>query len=186
MEKIDYFELDRRNILDEYKGLPDEEVRKAIQAKALPFGVLMMNLTGDFNIANVFRTANALGAREVFYYGKKKYDRRGQCGSYIYLSSTFLRSLEEVIALKERYSFVALEQHSKAEPLNSFVWPASKMPLVIVGEESQGLTREILDICDHYVVIEQRGSIRSMNAASAASIAQYDFVSKYQELNNNA
>jgi tRNA G18 (ribose-2'-O)-methylase SpoU len=176
----DFFELDRRNVLDEYKGMSNEDIKRSIQEKSLPFAVCMSQLAGDFNFGNVVRTANGLGAREIFYYGNKRFDRRAAVGSYHYLNTTFLRSFVELAALKNKYSFIAMETLPGAKTLEEFAWPTDKQPLILIGEESQGLTKEVLDLCEQFVIIPQRGSVRSLNAASAASIAMWDFVSKYK------
>jgi len=42
-----------------------------------------------------------------------------------------------------------------------------------------GISDEILDICDDYVYIQQRGSVRSMNAAVAGSIAMNSFADQW-------
>lgn len=168
---------DFRNVLDCYKGLSNEEIRTQVQAKTLPYAVCMQHMQGDFNISSVIRNANAFGARKVFYYGQKRYDKRGAISQYHYTDVQYLTSLSDLISLKREYTFVGLELTDKAEPLGSFVWP--KNPLILIGEESKGLVQEVLDLCDHQVYIPMRGSTRSINAAAAGGVAMYDFMNKF-------
>lgn len=176
-------ELDNRNIVDKYKHdrltkWTTELIKRDLQANAFPFSVLMENFQGDFNLASVLRSCNALNGREMFYLGRKQYDRRGTVGTHHYTDIINIINRDELVKLKDRYTFVALENNvPQAETIYEFVWP--KNPLIIIGEEGVGITSETLALCDRFVYIPQYGSVRSMNAAVAGSIAMNDFVMKY-------
>lgn len=167
------------NVIDEYKSLTVEQIKEEVAKKSLPFAVCMQHIQYDNNIAAVIRSANAFGARKVFYFGKKKYDKRAAAGVYNYTPVSFLDSIEALKDLKKDYTFVGLDNIPEKNPtsVSKFVWKPNT--LMIVGSESMGLVPEVLDLCDHFVQIEQRGSVRSLNAATAASIAMYDYCSKY-------
>lgn len=169
------------NVRDEYKSLTKEEIQQKVRAKSLPFAVIMSQIAGDFNFSSVIRSANGMGAREVFYFGKKQYDARGSVGCYHYTDVKFIRRFIDILKLKEQYCFVALENTNGANSLVDFVYPVDKPILFIIGEEAVGLPQEILDLADYIVEIPMhRGSVRSFNAASAATVAMYDFVYKYE------
>lgn len=176
MEKV--IEFFSRNVIDEYKSLTTEEIKQRLDEKKLPFSCLMEHWEGDFTIGSMLRNANAFGASEVFYLGgKKHWDRRSSLGVQNYTNFKFLRTIEETISLKDKYSFVAFETGGKHK-LHDFIWPQN--PLLIFGEEGPGITKELLDMCDFVVSIPQRGSVRSINAACASAIAMYDFMSKFK------
>jgi len=170
--------LDKRNVVDQYKGLTNEEIKKKNQENSLPVSILMMNIIGDFNFATIIRNANAIGARHIYYFGNKKFDRRGCVGAYHYIDITHLKSIGDLWNLKNKYSFVALEQTKSSIDLASFKWNTNKTPLILVGEEGCGLDQDIVDMCEVAIEIKQRGSVRSLNAATAASIAMFDYASK--------
>lgn len=176
-------EFDTRNVLDHYKGRSTELIREDVQKHTFPYALCMSQLQGDFNISTLFRSGNALGARELFYYGKKKFDRRGLIGVQNYSKLTHLKSFESLFSLKEKYVFVGLELTDAAVDLRIFEWP-EKPFMILIGEESCGLSKEVLDICDFVVKINQVGSVRSMNASVAGSIAMYDYSSKLKDIQN--
>lgn len=167
------------NVVDEFKGLNKEQIRQAVQDKSYPYAVMMANVIQDFNFASVIRSANALGVRTVYYYGKKKFDRRGCTGTYHYTEVIYLREEEEVRKLKDKYSFVCLENVPPTQSIYSFDWKTEKMPLICIGEEAVGMPEWVLEIADYRIEIPQRGSVRSMNAAVAGSIAMSDFCFKF-------
>ena len=153
-------------------------IKTDLQQKSFPFAVMMENFVGDFNLSSVLRSCNAMNGREMFYLGRKQYDRRGTVGTHHYTDLINVKTREELLKLKERYTFVALENSvPQAESIYDFMWPEN--PLIIIGEEGVGITPETLELCDRYVYIPQYGSVRSMNAAVAGSIAMNDFVGKY-------
>jgi len=163
------------NVVPEFDGKSQEEIKSILKSRAIPGAVLMMQLVGDFNFSNVIRTANALGLCEIFYCGPKKhYDRRGAVGSYKYTDVNYISDISGLFALKDRYAFVGLEQSKNSIMLNDYKW--NKPSMIILGEEGSGLETSILDMCDDVVEIPQIGSIRSLNAATAAGIAIWSYV----------
>lgn len=179
-EGFQHWALWTRNVHDHLKPLSNEEIKAKLKEQSLPFAVLMTQLEHDFNIGCVIRSANGFGAREVFYYGKRHYDRRGALSCYKYLDVNYLPTMNDIVALKDKYVFVALENNINRNcvDIKDFAW-SNKPCLILVGEENKGLPDEILDLCDHFVYIDMgRGSVRSFNAAVASSIAMYDYVCK--------
>ncbi len=123
------------------------------------------------------RSANFLGAQHIFFFGKKHWNKVGACGSYLYKDITFLSSFDDIGKLKQRYRFVGLENNlPNVQNLTNYVW--NKNSLLIVGEENAGIPPEIIHLCDDVVEIVGRGSVRSMNAAVAGTIAMFDYTSK--------
>lgn len=168
-----------RNVIDEFKSLSNEEICKKLDERTNNFAVLMTHVSGDFNIGTVLRSANSHGARDFFYYGRKKFDRRGCVGVHNYTKMQFISSLEEIKKIKENYSLVALENNiENVKKLHEFDWRLDKKPCIVVGEECNGIPQEVLELCDFFVEIPSFGSVRSMNVGAAASIAMYDYVNK--------
>jgi tRNA G18 (ribose-2'-O)-methylase SpoU len=173
------FAMWSRNVIDEFKSIPDEEIKEKLVERSNGFAVLMTHVEGDFNIGTVIRSANFHGAMEFFYYGKKKMDRRGCVGVYKYTPVNYLEGYDDLLKLKERYTFVGFENNVPGTvPLYEFDWNLSKPPCVVVGEECNGIHEEVMKLCDVLVEIPNYGSIRSLNVGTAASIAMYDYVSK--------
>lgn len=171
---------DTRNVIDFYKGWKLEDIKLDLERKRFDYAVLMEQFQGDFNIGTVIRNANIFAAREVFYIGKKHWDRRGAVGSHNYTALKYLASIEDLIALKANYVFIGLDNIDGSVPIESFEWP--KNSLMIFGEESTGITKEVLALCDKVVAISQYGSVRSLNAAVASGISMYDYTNKLRSL----
>lgn len=172
------------NVIDKYKeyGWNVELIKKEVKSNTFPYAVLMENFRGDFTIGSVLRSCNALGGKEMYYYGRKKYDKRATVGTYHYTDMINIKEFQDLINLKAKYKFVALENNiDKTVPIYDYEWDENS--LIVVGEEGTGLSEEVLGVCDDYIHIPQYGSVRSMNAAVAASIAMNDYVCKYLKKN---
>lgn len=171
------------NVCDKYREDIFNEwtidlVKKDLKKNSFPFSVLMENFIGDFTIGSVLRSCNALGGNEMYYYGRKEYDKRGAVGTYHYTCMNHLNSFRDVVELKKKYVFVALENNmEKSNSIYDYVWDDNS--LIVIGEEGKGISKEMLEICDKFIFIPQYGSVRSMNAAVASSIAMNDYVQKF-------
>lgn len=180
MENKDQFKSWSANVIDEFKNKSLEEIRCILQDRAFPFAVAMEHMSGDFNLGTVFRNANAFGAKEVFYIGgSRSWDRRSAVGVQNYLQFTHLKTIDDVLVLKDKYTFIGLDNVPGSVPMETFEWP--KNTLMILGEEGPGLTKEITDHCKAIVSITQYGSVRSLNAGCASAIAMYDFIRKFKK-----
>ena len=174
----------QRNVLDKYKGMSESDIKENLKMTAHSFAVLMEHWKGDFNIATMIRNANAFNAREVFYIGKRKWDKRGAVGTYRYTPINFIQQHEDLLSLKELYTFVAIDNNlPETYELSNFDWNSlKKPPLMIFGEEGEGLTQDMLKLCEYVVEIPQYGSVRSLNVGTSSGIIMYDYITKLKEV----
>jgi tRNA G18 (ribose-2'-O)-methylase SpoU len=165
-----------RNVTDEFKTVSTEEIKQTLKSRAHSFAVLMEQWQGDFNFSTLIRNANAFNANEVYYIGKKRWDRRGTVGTHHYTDIKYLGNdlsgFENYMKLREKYCFVAIENNPingrSTHDLRSYKWP--KNALMIFGEEGDGISLPTLAIVDDVVKIPQFGSVRSLNVGTASGI----------------
>ncbi len=171
--------LDKRNVIDEFKDLPVEEIRSRLDERRNPFASLFLNIQYDINISTMIRTHNAFCGQEIFYIGRRKMNRRGCVGTYLYENITHFSDLEEAkAAISPDYTWVGVDNLPGATPLSEFEWPAK--PLLVFGHEQGGLDflPELSYSCKNIVFIPQTGSCRSLNVAVAAGITMFDLANK--------
>tara|TARA_R110002110_G_scaffold66530_3_gene182108 strand:- start:1177 stop:1725 length:549 start_codon:yes stop_codon:yes gene_type:complete len=164
------------NVEDRFKGKTKEEIKQTLRSTSHNFAVMMEHWRGDFNIGTMIRNANAFNAKKVFYYGKKKYDRRGAVGTHHYVDLRYIDDDDGLVSLKSDFTFVCLDNVAGSVPIEDFIWPENS--LMIFGEEGKGLSDKILSMADHVVSITQYGSVRSMNVGTTSGIAMYDYMRK--------
>ena len=165
------------NVIDEYKGWEPHKIKQKIKNNTFPYAVMMQHIGGDYNISTLIRNANAFGASEVFYYGKRKWDRRGSVGTHHYTDLIFLPDLENLTLLKEKYHFVGIE-NNVPQAKNLKEYRPRPNTLFLFGEEGNGILPEILELCDEVVYVPQYGSVRSLNVGTCSGIIMNDYVSR--------
>ncbi len=166
---------DTRNVRDEFKGLPMEDILRELEKRRRPFATLCLNIDYDINIATMVRNHNAFSGREFFYIGRRRWNRQGAVGTYLYEQITRFESFEEAKArIPAKYTWIGVDNRSGAVPISSFSWPTD--PLLIFGHEKGGLDflPELAYNCKHVVMIPQTGSVRSLNVGVASGIAMFD------------
>lgn len=176
--KEDYNTSWMYNVVDRFKDKSKEYIKETLEKESFPFAVLCEQWVNDFNIASLMRNGNAFNASELFYIGNKKIDKRGMTGCFNYKPINWLSSMDEVLELKSKYKFVAIDNLEGAIPLNDYKWEPNT--LMVFGSEGVGITDFMRSICDEMVYIPQYGSVRSLNAAVASGIIMNDFISKFK------
>lgn len=171
-------ELLEKNVIDEFKGLSKEQIKNHLKNTSFPYAVLFENWIGDFNLSTGIRNANAFNASEIYYIGRKRFDKRGAVGTYNYKDVSFIESEDQLFKLKEKYTFIGIDNIPGSVSMKNFIWP--KNTLMIFGEEGKGLSKYVQTLCESIVYIEQFGSVRSINCGTASGITMVDFVNKFR------
>ncbi len=131
------------------------------------------------NQGALFRLADAFGIQELIFIGAapditssrlKKTARSTQ--EYVSYSTT-LESKDAVQAYKNKgFECVALEITQDSTPLSQLPITTQKL-LLLIGNENQGISEELLQQADYTSHIKMYGHNSSMNVAQAAAIALY-------------
>lgn len=161
------------NVIDKFKGMSVEDIRSELDKTAFPFAVCFEHLINDFNMGTAIRNANAFGAREVFYVGDKKWDRRAAMGVHNYTSVKWLPTIDDFIKLKEKYVIIGIDNVPGSVSISSYRFP--KNTLMVFGEEGVGLTPMMRSLCQDIVHIDMFGSVRSLNCGTASGIAMFAY-----------
>ena len=168
---------DTRNLIDKFKGLPNDEIVAELDKSRIPIEIAIENLAHDFNIGTIVRNANAFNVSRVHIIGKRKYNRRGAMVTDKYLHIDHFATVDEFIddAHKRGMKVVAVDNNRpEAKALAN---TELKMNSIFVfGSESDGISQELLDKSDQAFYIEQLGSTRSINVGCASAIAMYEAV----------
>jgi TrmH family RNA methyltransferase len=138
--------------------------------------VLLLDKVNDpGNLGTIIRSADAFDIPICFYtdnsvdvYNEKTI--RSTMGSifripYIKINDDIIFKLKEL-----DYEFVAMALDGKL--VSEAV--ISKKSMIVIGNEANGISDEILALCDQRVKIKMLGKAESLNAAIAASIIMYE------------
>ena len=170
-------ENDTRNLIDEYKGMSNEQVFDELSKKRNELEVAIENVEHDFNIGTIVRSANSFNAKKVHIIGRKKYNRRGAMCTDKYLEIVHWENVEDFYRdqIERGREIVAIENNTpRAMPIGEKKF-LEKTTLVF-GSEGNGISQELLEKAGDVRYIESFGSTRSVNVGVAAGIAMYEWV----------
>ena len=167
---------DTRNLIDEYKGMTNEQVFDELNKKRNDLEIAIENVSHDFNVGTIVRSANSFNASKVHIIGKKKYNRRGAMCTDKYLEILHWESYKDFIQDQKQRGreVVAIENNTpRAKRLADKKFDLRTT--LVLGSEGDGITPELLELVDDVRFIESFGSTRSVNVGVAGGIAMYEW-----------
>lgn len=157
--------------------------------------LILHDIRSAYNVGAIFRTADGAGVSKIYLSGYTPIpsDENKSCKTQAdkMIEKTALgaektipwekckdlkKLLEELNppAGGEKISIVALEKNDKATDIKKF---KAKFPMaLILGNEVEGVSGNILEKCDAIVSIPMRGQKESLNVSVAAGIAMYEIL----------
>jgi tRNA G18 (ribose-2'-O)-methylase SpoU len=91
----------------------------------------------------------------------------------------FASTDEAVDELKrDGYSVIAIEQAEKAVMLNDFNPADYEKYAFVFGNEVEGVSQQVIDVCNNVIEIPQFGTKHSLNIAVSAGVVIWDVFSK--------
>ncbi|MDE6653888.1 MAG: RNA methyltransferase [Muribaculaceae bacterium] len=172
MEKKTIWDLDRVSV---------EEFKKA---KKLPLTIVVDNVRSLNNIGSLLRTSDGFGVECVALCGisttppspeiHKTALGAEDSVDWVY----YPRTLDAVEALKARgYVICCLEQVKGSVALQDFEPDKDCRYALVIGNEVDGVDPAVVDACDVFLEIPQRGTKHSFNVAVSAGVAIWHFFS---------
>ncbi len=166
----------------------EELGRKSVEdfklADKNPLVVVMDNIRSMHNVGSVFRTADAFLISGICLCGftpqpPHRDIHKTALGAtdsvdWLYYENT----VDAVLALKARgYKVLAIEQTEGSIMLDEYV--DKQMPTAFVfGNEVDGVSDEVIQVCDGVIEIPQWGMKHSLNISVAAAVVLWEFVRK--------
>ena len=152
--------------------------------------VIAHNIRSTHNIGAIFRTAEGFGVRKIIISGYSPYPSLAQDSRLPHIHQKLSAQIHktalgaetivpfeyqetpDIEALRATgYRIVGLEQDERAVMLPDYRSP-EKLALLL-GEEVEGITSDLRDMCDNLVEIPMVGQKESFNVSVAAGIALY-------------
>jgi len=141
------------------------------------------------NTASIFRTADGLGVSKIYLVGTTpapidRFGRKRKDFAKVALGAEEFVVWEHISDIKNQisklkddgYRIIALEQHPKANKLTKLTANRLERFALIVGNEVDGVSREVLDVADEIVEIPMHGKKESLNVSVATGIALFSLL----------
>jgi tRNA G18 (ribose-2'-O)-methylase SpoU len=162
----------------------DPEIAKSI--KKNPVTIILDNVLDTYNVGSIFRLADAVAAEKVILCGatltppnsriKKASINTWQWVDWEYCP-TAIEAVEKLKKQNSRFKIIAVEQDERSKPFNQVTY---EFPItIIVGNETTGVSREVLDAADMIVEMPMWGINKSLNVMVSAGIILYEIMKQH-------
>ncbi len=146
-----------------------------------PIYIVLDEVLDTYNIGSLFRLADAIAATKVFLCGKMEFPPSSRIHKAAVGTEKWTpwekcdTALEVVTKLKKEGVFtIAVEQDTRSVTLSHM---AHQFPVAIVlGHESFGVKKEVLDIVDQIVELPMLGVNKSFNVWGSGAVVAYKLV----------
>lgn len=169
------------------KKKPTED--ELAKIKRRPIYIILDNVLDTYNIGGIFRLADAVGAEKVILCGESETPpssriHKAAVGTEEWVpwsySPTAVEALQELKTKNEKLKIIAVEQSEKSIPYYSLSLSlslVSSTPIaIIVGHETEGVSKEALDMADAVVEIPLFGVNKSLNVIVSAALVLYEIL----------
>ena len=142
------------------------------------FGVAVYNISKEFNIGSLLRTAHCAKVKDFFLIGEKSYNTYASVSSEKWTKINYFEDLDSFISYVKtsNYNLVFVEQANNSISLFDFQFPEN--PLFLLGKEKGGLPAEIINKDYPVIEIPQHGLVHSLNLSCSGSIVIYHYLYK--------
>ena len=149
-----------------------------------PVFVILHNVRSIYNVGSIFRTAETIGVTKLYLtgytptpvdrFGRKRGDlSKVALGAEDSVPWEYFKNLDDLVVRfkKDGVHVVAVEQSSDAHDYKSF--RLGKPTAFIFGNETDGLSKKELVLCDACIAVPMAGKKESLNVSVCAGIVLY-------------
>lgn len=137
--------------------------------------VVCPQMRSNVNLSRIVRAAGCSGVRRIIVGGNQKVDPKIARDALDQITIESRRSLPPVLKRlrEDGFQIVGLEQATNSQCLYGF--PFERRTVLVIGHERLGIEPDVLTLLDRVVEIPVYGHPLSFNAATAASMAMYEY-----------
>lgn len=154
------------------------EGKELSQIKRNPIYLVLDRVLDTYNIGSMFRLADAIAAQKVYLCGDMEYPpssriHKSAVGTEEWVPWEKKDTAAEVIRElgNQGTQIVAVEQDERSVPYHTLL---PQPPLaIVVGHETEGVSKEVLDEADVIVELPQYGVNKSFNVWGSAAVVAY-------------
>jgi len=162
----------------------DPEVAKSIQKN--PVTIILDNVLDTYNVGSIFRLADAIAADMVILCGQTLTPPNSRIKKASINTTGWVRweyadtakgAIEQLKKNNPRIQIVAVEQDTRSVPFHTARY---EFPLaIVVGHETTGVSKDVLDIADLIVEMPMWGINTSLNVMVSCGIILYEIMKQH-------
>ncbi len=160
----------------------DEETARSIKKNSIT--IILDNVLDTYNVGSIFRLADAVAAEKVILCGQtltppNSRIKKASINTTGWVNWEYeINTVDAVKKLKEQgINIVAVEQDPRSKPFYKVCYD---LPLaIVVGNETTGISKEVLDMSDMIVELPMWGVNKSLNVMVSCGIILYEIMKQH-------
>ncbi len=143
--------------------------------------VILDNIRSAYNVGSIFRTCDGAGSCEIIICGISPTPQHNKVaktslGSTESVPWKYYKTTEEAVKtlMDDNIPIYSIELTEKAKPYTEVEYP--REIAIVLGHETEGVNRHILDISDEHIIVPMNGKKESLNVATVAGIVIYEII----------
>lgn len=160
---------------------PDPDIVKSI--KKNPVTIILDNVLDTYNVGSVFRLADAIAASGIILCGEtltppNSRIKKASINTTGWVNWSYEKTAKEAIkklrTQNSELKIIAVEQDARSKPFHkvTFEFPIA----IIVGNETTGVSKNVLDMADMIVELPMWGVNTSLNVMVSLGIVLYEIM----------
>lgn len=165
--------------------VPTEEELEKVKSTRQEIYIILDDVLDTYNIGSIFRLADAVGAKKIYLCKGSETPpnsriQKASVGTWQWVEwEYFGETIDAILNLKSKIlnlKVVGIELDKRAVDYTKadYTLPVA----LVVGHESDGISKEVLDMCDQIVQLPQLGINKSLNVMVSLGIVLYEVLEK--------
>ena len=142
--------------------------------------IMLDNVHSSQNLSAIIRSCDAVGVLDIYYSTKENESLRIHKtitqGAHRWTHRYRMNNAHKVAFLKEKKSqgFQVVVTHLEDRAISFREIDYSKPTLLVIGNEKEGVSPEVIEIADEVIIIPMQGMVQSLNVSVATALILYE------------
>jgi len=157
-----------------------EKIEDILSRKQPTLQVMLDNVSNSQNLSAIIRSCDGVGVLDLYYATNENLDLRVHKtitqGTHRWMNKERIDSDKKIDFLKskQKEGFQVVATHLSEKSISFSKIDYTKPTVLVMGNEKDGISQEVIDIADSVVIIPMRGMAQSLNVSVATALILYE------------
>ena len=157
-----------------------QRIEDILSRKQPTLEVMLDNVSNSQNISAIIRSCDGVGVLNLYYSTHENLDLRIHKtitqGTHRWINRERIDAHEKIAFLKEKQKkkFQVIVTHLAQDSISFSKVDYTKPTILVMGNEKDGVSQEVIDLADEVISIPMRGMAQSLNVSVATALILYE------------
>ena len=157
-----------------------QRIEDILSRKQPTLEVMLDNVSNSQNISAIIRSCDGVGVLNLYYSTPENLDLRIHKtitqGTHRWITRERIDTHEKITFLKakQKEKFQIIVTHLAQDSISFSKVDYTKPTILVMGNEKDGVSQEVIDLADEVIIIPMRGMAQSLNVSVATALILYE------------